>query len=77
MPVTTGGKSGSRWLMTGAIEHAEDAGGDDGAEDAEQADVRDRCAMASIGPTAAKVTPIITGSWMPNHWPDAERLDQR
>ena len=24
--------------------------------------------MATIGPTAAKVTPIITGSRMPNHW---------
>ncbi len=25
-------------------------------------------AMATIGPTAAKVTPIMTGSLMPNHW---------
>jgi hypothetical protein len=34
-------------------------------------------AKATIGPTAAKVTPIITGSRMPNQRVTPKRLDQR
>ena len=40
---------------------------DDRAVDAEDADVRIEAAIDSIGPTEAKVTPIITGRRMPTN----------
>ena len=68
VPVTTGGKKRSMRLMSGAINN-----------ETMPAPITDpkispapawppvACAMEIIGATDAKVTPIITGSLMPNH----------
>ncbi len=54
-------------------------GADDGAEQQLRAGRRRGCfcAMVTMGATDAKVTPIITGSLMPNQLRGAQRLDQR
>jgi hypothetical protein len=78
VPVTTGGKKRSSRLTTGAMSMLmmpapmmapKIARAPSGPGMA--------LAMATIGPTAAKVTPIITGSLMPNQRREAQRLDQR
>ncbi len=69
VPVTTGGKNRSIRLISGAMK----------IEITPAAMIAPKMArapsvpgvvlpMATIGPTEAKVTPIITGSLIPNHW---------
>ena len=69
VPVTTGGKKRSIRLTSGAISIA--------TTPEPMMDPKMSCApaapgvalaMATMGATDAKVTPIITGSLMPNHW---------
>ena len=69
MPVTTGGKKRTKRDISGAISIAISP-----AAMTEPNSIRAPsvpgfcCAIATIGPTLAKVTPIITGSLMPNHF---------
>jgi len=67
VPVTTGGKKRSMRLTTGAI-RSEISPAPMMAPKMRPAPATPgiALAMATIGATDAKVTPIITGSWMPN-----------
>ena len=69
VPVTTGGKKRSRRLTKGAISTVT-MPAPMMAPKIMRAPSTPGLALAidTIGPTAAKVTPIITGSFTPNHW---------
>ena len=69
VPVTTGGKNRSILLTTGAISMPRIPAAMIAPNKARAPSCPGEVwAMATIGPTEAKVTPIITGSLMPNHW---------
>ena len=70
VPVTTGGKNRSSRPISGAI-RIEITPAPMIAPKIARAPSGPLCtlAIATIGPTAAKVTPIITGSLMPNYLP--------
>ena len=68
VPVTTGGKKRSRRLTIGAITMEMTPAPMMAPNSMRAPSVPGVVlAMATMGPTAAKVTPIITGSLMPNH----------
>ena len=66
VPVTTGGKA-QHAADGGRDQDGHHARADDGAEQQlRAAGPGSAVAMAAMGATEAKVTPIMTGSWMPN-----------
>ena len=78
VPVTTGGKKRSSWLTTGAMS-IETMPAPMIAPKIARAPSTPGIALAkaTIGPTAAKVTPIITGSSDAEPAREAQRLHQR
>ena len=69
VPVTTGGKKRSMRLISGAMRmDTIPAPITEPKISPAPAEPPVVCAMDTMGATLAKVTPIITGSLMPNHW---------
>ena len=66
VPVTTGGKKRSMRLTAGAIRMDTTPAPMMEPNSSCASPAPARVAMAAMGATEAKVTPIMTGSWMPN-----------